>query len=128
MSKEKMYPYDFEWADVNGELDLWKKSEEENFKCSKALSTLMTTAYSNNRLDCEQVYNAICRMFDKSRISYILATTVNMYSHDGRISYMNKEWARKTANGSNYEHTLEQAIHVGLIDLFATYYRRKEGE
>ena len=114
----EIYPYSAEYAQANVESDKYIASVKETEACISMLNEVIPSCYKKNSLNCEKFFVTV-------RIAYILASTINAHRTDGRISEENRNWARKTANGAAPAAQISNSIHIGLIDLFTTYFRKE---
>lgn len=121
----EIYPHSAEYALKNGEIDKYIASVKETEACVSKLNSVIPNCYKNNSLNCEKVFATVRDLFSNERIAYILASTINAHRTDGRISEENKLWSRKTANGAAPKAQISNSIHIGLLDLFTTYFRKE---
>lgn len=121
----EIYPYSAEYAQENGESDKYIASVKETEACVSMLNEVIPSCYKNNSLNCEKVFVTVSGLYSNARIAYILASTINAHRTDGRISEENRNRARKTANGAAPDAQISNLIHIGLIDLFTTYFRKE---
>ena len=87
--------------------------------------------YKDNRLDTKNNSVQLGQNFTMERVAYVLANTIQIKSHDGRISDANKAWAAsvqvaedKSEWGDNRNlGFLVDRVNPGLLDLLANQVR-----
>lgn len=89
-----VYKNSAEYAREHEELPLYRKSNSTNMDCKKAIEDAIHANYKNNILNSKEVACQIAGEFGMERMVYVLANTVREKDHDGRISQVNKEWAK----------------------------------
>ena len=119
------------YASEHGERDQYWESYRSSKECQEMIEEAILDVYNDNRLDCQAVYDAVCAEFDIDRIAYVLANTFQQLNWDGRISKENKQWAKSISIVPDYEawggdhncYFVIDRVHIGLVDLFATFFR-----
>lgn len=117
-----IYPYSFEEAERNGEMDLYKQSHNENIACAQAIRKALEDNFDGYHLkpDIEQ---KIIEDFGFDRTMYVLANTIQHFDYDGRISRDNKEWADTIYIPDNHLSGINRNIdflidNPGLVNIF----------
>lgn len=128
-----VYKNSAEYAREHEELPLYRKSNSTNMDCKKAIEDAIHANYKNNILNSKEVARQIAGEFGMERMVYVLANTVREKDHDGRISQVNKEWAKTIpisqeqdawGQSRNCYFVVDQA-HTGLVDLLVTHVRKE---
>ena len=88
-----VYPYPADHAREQGELDVYRASFRANVSCKDAIEAAIRDNYHDNRLDTAAV-GQVAEQFGQERMLYVLAATVRHFDYDGRISRVNKRWAK----------------------------------
>ncbi len=92
MSSKYVYPFSAEFARSNGDLDLWRENHRQNIACKKAIEQVIKEEFDGCRLG----KNAADRVIDEfgyDRVNWVLASTIQQLSYDGRFSHENKDWS-----------------------------------
>lgn len=126
-----VYLHTREYAEKQGELDIYYTSHRANVDCREAIETAISEHYSDNRLNNECVPQVV-EQFGYDRMFYVLASTVREMERDGRISISNKEWARsipviEDIGKWNQNYNLDfwlGSCNPGLTDIFVNIARR----
>lgn len=113
------------YAKEHGELDLYRASLRANIACRDAIEAAISENYRDNHLN-EAGAQAVLAQYSTERVQYVLANTIRQKEHDGRISYSNKEWARRIpACPKNNEGFIVNKAHPGLLDIFIRQVRQE---
>lgn len=127
-----IYPYSFEEAERNGEMDLYKQSHNENIACAQAIRKALEDNFDGYHLkpDIEQ---KIIENFGFDRTMYVLANTIQHFDYDGRISRDNKEWADTIYIPDNHLSGINRNIdflidNPGLVNIFTADVRDRYRE
>ncbi len=121
-----VYPYPYEYAVENGEVEKYWQSRKISIACRDAIEKAIGDHYADNCLNTAAAVRQVVDVFGYDRTLYVLAVTVQHKERDGRISHNNKEWAKSVPvfedriDGSadqNVFLVVSQA-HPGLTDLF----------
>ena len=89
-----VYRHDAAYAREHDELPQYRESYQANIACKESIEKAIGDNYRDNRLNSKAVMEAVGTEFSMDRISYVLANTVQFKDWDGRISHINKEWAK----------------------------------
>lgn len=105
-------------ARENDELGLYRDSIRTNVACRDAIENAISDSYRNNRLNQEGALKVL-EQYGAERVFYVLANTVQLHPHDGRISSENKVWASNFSidQTHNREYNLA-SVHPGLVNIF----------
>lgn len=120
MDKTSVYQHPFDYAQKNGELELYHASYKANVACREAIETAIAEHYYDNRLNAGAVKQVVDQ-FGYDRVFYVLANTVQQKDDDGRISRDNKEWAKTIPvfqDGDRHGYFVVDQCNPGLTDLF----------
>lgn len=127
-----VYPYSAAYAKSHGQLDQYRESHKANVACRNAIEVAIRQHYHDNRLDDKAVQEIVAQ-FGMNRTGFVLANTIHDKECEGRISNANKVWAKGIClardTGWNVHCASEYAIgqtHPGLLDIFATAFRREQ--
>ncbi|WMI82406.1 DUF3849 domain-containing protein [Anaerotignum sp. MB30-C6] len=129
MDKNYVYPYSFQFAKENQELDLYKESHKANVECRNAIEEAIAQNFDGLRLG-KNTAEQIISEFGYDRVNFVLANSVQQKSHDGRFSCENKEWAKEFYISSDkvqgFDKRLEFAVdsHPAVLDGFINQARR----
>ena len=89
-----IYYQTLKFAREHDEIDICRKSREEDLRCRNTIEKLVDENYYNNRFDSAKVVKEAVIEFGLERVKFILANTVQQKDWDGRISETNKRWAK----------------------------------
>ena len=92
MDKNYVYPYSFQFAKENQELDLYKESHKANVDCKNAIEKAISQRFDGLRLG-KNTAEQVISQFGYDRVNFVLANSVQQKSYDGRFSHDNKAWA-----------------------------------
>lgn len=126
-----LYRHSAEYAIEHDELALYRESHRANKACSAEIEKTIYENYKDNRLDTKNNSVQLGQNFTMERVAYVLANTIQIKSHDGRISDANKAWAAsvqvaedKSEWGDNRNlGFLVDRVNPGLLDLLANQVR-----
>lgn len=93
MENNYVYPYSFNTAKSDHELELWRESLKENEACRKAIEKTINENYNGYHLNDDTALKII-KEFGYDRVNWVLAATIQQRVPDGRFSYDNVEWAK----------------------------------
>lgn len=129
MDKNYVYPYSFQFAKGNQELDLYKESHKANVDCKNAIEKAISENFDGLRLE-KNTAEQVISQFGYDRVNFVLANSVQEKSHDGRFSRENKEWANHffilPDKIQGFDKRLEYAVdsHPAVLDGFINQARR----
>ena len=135
MKNIPVYRFPAEHARENGELELYRASNNANTACKEAIEKAISEHYCDNVLHREAVAQ-VAEQFGHERILYVLAITIRDKLYDGRFSSANKAWAQAfpiepdiDSWGGNRNLTLVvRQMHPGLLNLFCDQAKAYESE
>lgn len=117
-----VYPYSFEEAERNGEMDLYKQSHNENIDCAQAIRKALADNFDGYHLK-PGIEQKIIADFGFDRTMYVLANTIQHFNYDGRISIYNKDWADTIYIPDNHLSGINRNVdflidNPGLVNIF----------
>ena len=96
MSKdhEYLYPYSAQEAKKRNQLSMWRESYHVNVACRNAIEETIRQNFDGMHLkkDCLE---PVLAEYGYKRTEWVLATTLQELSWDGRFSRANKQWAAR---------------------------------
>ena len=96
MSKdhEYLYPYSAQEAKKRNQLPMWRESYHANVACRNAIEETIRQNFDgmNLKKDCLE---PVLAEYGYKRTEWVLATTLQELSWDGRFSRANKQWAAR---------------------------------
>ena len=128
-----LYIFSAALAKERGELEIFRASHRANVDCKNAIEDAIANHYRDNHFDGSCV-SEVAEKFGMDRVAFVLATTVQYKDWDGRISRVNKAWAKELPDLIDYnelggrrniEYVCSQA-HPGLINLFVDRFRKEQ--
>lgn len=93
MGGKYVYPFSAEFARSNSELDLWRENHRQNIACKKAIEQVIKEEFDGYRLG-KNAADRVINEFGYDRVNWVLASTIQQLSYDGRFSHENKDWAK----------------------------------
>lgn len=120
MTSQYVYPYSFNTAKSDGDVDIWRESLLSNEYCRKAIEKTITENYNDACLNEDAAMKVITE-FGYDRVNWVLATSVQQRIRAGQFSRDNVEWAKGFCiPDRNAGHTEKYTIntHAGVLDLF----------
>lgn len=94
MSEHKpLYTWSLEDAVRSNERDLWRESYKENCECARAIERAITEAHDYQNHHLNDAAAPVIEQYGFDRVNFVLASTIQEKSHDGRFSHQNKDWA-----------------------------------
>ena len=116
--KVPFYPETADWARDHGETELYGASRKANEACRAAIDKAIAEHFHHSCLSAEGA-KSVLREFGPERVSFVLAHTMRINSHDGRYSERNREWASQVKGYEMYNpFDLVCRSHPALLDLF----------
>ncbi len=133
---KEVYPHSLNEARDKGELDEYRDSYNANLACKNDIESEISKHFDGLILDNDAI-DSVIEKYGLERVSYVLASTLEMKWQDGRFSEANKAWARE-------QHTVEDpdmygndrrmdfmvdshpAVLNGVIDRFLEKFRIQE--
>ena len=122
---KQVYRNSYSEAKRLNEVVQWEESAEENNLCADFIENMIELGYDGVRLK-DDVAKQTIEEFGYHRTAFVLATTVNHNSTDGRFSRENKSWAKGITHIAD-EPSVEYRVdaHPVIIDGFINQYMRE---
>ena len=126
MSKdhEYLYPYSAQEAKKRNQLPMWRESYHANVACRNAIEETIRQNFNgmNLKKDCLE---PVLAEYGYKRTEWVLATTLQELSWDGRFSRANKQWAARRYIPQDERHNAEITVrsHPAILDGFVDLYR-----
>ena len=126
MSKdhEYLYPYSAQEAKKRNQLSMWRESYHANIACRNAIEKTIRQNFDGMHLkkDCLE---PVLAEYGYKRTEWVLATTLQELSWDGRFSRTNKQWAMRRYIPQDERHNAEITVrsHPAILDGFVDLYR-----
>lgn len=127
MSKnhEYLYPYSAQEAKKRNQLPMWRESYHANVACRNAIEETIRQNFDGMHLkkDCLE---PVLAEYGYKRTEWVLATTLQELSWDGRFSRANKQWAARRYIPQDERHNAEITVrsHPAILDGFVDLYRK----
>lgn len=123
-----VYMQSASFAIENKEFDVFRVSHQINMDCCDVIEAAINNHYHNNVLDVSCAAEIVDK-YGLERVWAVMANTIQQMDLDGRISSVNKTWAKGFVlpEDDRREYRITQC-HPGLIDLFCTEVRRIQKE
>lgn len=99
-----VYNHSVGYASEHDELEIYRQSREADIKCRDTIERLVDENDYNNHFNCAKVVQEAVSDFGLYRVQFVLANTVRHKLLDGRISDVNKKWARTIPAPAEREH------------------------
>lgn len=121
MSKdhEYLYPYSAQEAKKRNQLPMWRESYHANVACRNAIEETIRQNFDgmNLKKDCLE---PVLAEYGYKRTEWVLATTLQELSWDGRFSRANKQWAARRYIPQDGRHNAEITVrsHPAILDGF----------
>lgn len=131
MIMAELYTESIRVARGRDEIPQYRESKRANIACKKAIENLLAERFDGMRLhgDCAK---ELCDEFGADRVGWVLASTVQHLSWDGRFRPHNKLWAENFAIPdevtTDYCVNSHPEIVNGLIDQYREYVQTLEEE
>ena len=125
MSKdhEYLYPYSAQEAKKRNQLPMWRESYHANVACRNAIEETIRQNFNgmNLKKDCLE---PVLAEYGYKRTEWVLATTLQELSWDGRFSRANKQWAARRYIPQDERHNAEITVrsHPAILDGFVDLY------
>ena len=128
-----LYVQTADYAKEHGETELHSGSHNANVMCANAIEDTIALRYDLEKKRLDPIGAAeILEAFGAERTSFVLAVNIQDKSWDGRISDVNKTWAKQfevpqdnTAWGTKCSCQYLVNSHPGLLDLFTKQVQKK---
>ena len=129
MNRTPLYPHIAAYAREHGELEQYRASLQANIACKNAIEAAIRQHFDGMHLN-EAAVTEVVSAYDKERICYVVANTLQQKSWDGRFSPSNKEWAAQfeiaAAVRPDYDSRGAFVVdsHPAVLDGFTSLLRR----
>ena len=124
-----LYPYSAKEARRRNELDQWRQSHRMNIACKEAIEGAISRDFDGMHLEADCAKSVIAA-YGYKRTRFVLASTLQELSHDGRFSQSNKAWGKKIYippdENHNYQYTV--GSHPAVLDGFIHEFREAYAE
>jgi len=106
---EYLYPYSAQEAKKRNQLSMWRESYHVNVACRNAIEETIRQNFDGMHLkkDCLE---PVLAEYGYKRTEWVLATTLQELSWDGRFSRANKQWAARRYIPQDERHNAEITI------------------
>lgn len=93
-------------------------------ECKESIENVITELYDGMHLP-EEAAVRIVGQHGTERVQYVLANTIRLLDHDGRVSADNKEWAKGIVPHTEYwNRDMMVTSHPGIVNVFVDQTRR----
>lgn len=120
----RQYPYSSQEAKKRNQLSMWRESYHVNVACRNAIEETIRQNFDGMHLkkDCLE---PVLAEYGYKRTEWVLATTLQELSWDGRFSRANKQWAARRYIPQDERHNAEITVrsHPAILDGFVDLYR-----
>jgi len=90
-----VYRQGLEYAIANGEVALYRESNDVNAACALAIEqAIQESNHALYRYDLKTASRKVIEEYGAERVVWVLAATLQRLTHDGRFSEDNKNWAK----------------------------------
>ena len=124
MNETYLYPYSVQEAKKRNQLPMWRESYHANVACRNAIEETIRQNFDGMHLkkDCLE---PVLAEYGYKRTEWVLATTLQELSWDGRFSRTNKQWAARRYIPQDERHNAEITVrsHPAILDGFVDLYR-----
>ena len=125
MNETYLYPYSAQEARTRNQLPMWRESYHANVACRNAIEETIRQNFDGMHLkkDCLE---PVLAEYGYKRTEWVLATTLQELSWDGRFSRANKQWAARRYIPQDERHNAEITVrsHPAILDGFVDLYRK----
>ena len=125
MNETYLYPYSAQEARTRNQLPMWRESYHANVACRNAIEETIRQNFNgmNLKKDCLE---PVLAEYGYKRTEWVLATTLQELSWDGRFSRANKQWAARRYIPQDERHNAEITVrsHPAILDGFVDLYRK----
>ncbi len=101
---------------------------EKNMACSDAIVAAISENYADNKFNSDKAVAIAIAEHGIDRVRNVLAGSIQAKEHDGRISMLNKVWAKSVEVKDFDRSRVADRCHTGLLDLFASKFRKQFDE
>mgnify|MGYP000842564037 CR=1 FL=1 len=94
MNETYLYPYSVQEAKKRNQLPMWRESYHANVACRNAIEETIRQNFDGMHLK-KECLEPVLAEYGYKRTEWVLATTLQELSWDGRFSRINKQWAAR---------------------------------
>ena len=116
-----------EYAREHGELEEFRRSRKLNEACREEIDDAISKNFDGMHLK-EGFEKDVIEKYGRTRVSYILATTIREHAWDGRYSPKNRAWAESIPISESESERANSCLHShpAIIDGMASMMREYE--
>ena len=120
-----LYQQSGEYAMEHGELDAFRASRKANIACRDAIQAAISEGFDGMHLTADA--KGVLAEFGPERVSYVLATTLQVKTWDERFSSGNQAWAAAVPMAEPQDRRSAYIInsHSTLLDGFVSMMRKE---
>lgn len=131
MKFPELYTKSFDYAVDHNECQRFNRSRELNIACKEAIEKNISASYDYNagHLNSDEAFEKTRQDYGFERTEFVTAFSILQKERDGRISRVNKDWAKNAlkgklscTNGNNGHYEIDR-INPGLLDIFTNRVR-----
>ena len=132
-----VYGYTLSYAMEHGEVDKYSDSRKLDRECREAIEGTIRQNFDGMHLK-HDIVKPLAEQYGSERMAFVLASTIQQESWDGRFSVDNKAWASEFYIPENIVHGIDMnrelivsshpAVLDGFIDMFRSEVLEKEKE
>ena len=132
-----VYGHTLSYAMEHGEVDKYSDSRKLDRECREAIEGTIRQNFDGMHLK-HDIVNPLAEQYGSERMAFVLASTIQQESWDGRFSVDNKAWASEFYIPENIVHGIDMnrelivsshpAVLDGFIDMFRSEVLEKEKE
>ena len=132
-----VYGHTLSYAMEHGEVDKYRDSRNLDRECREAIEGTIRQNFDGMHLK-NDIVKPLAEQYGSERMAFVLASTIQQESWDGRFSVDNKAWASEFYIPENIVHGIDMnrelivsshpAVLDGFIDMFRSEVLEKEKE
>ncbi len=132
-----VYGHTLSYAMEHGEVDKYRDSRNLDRECREAIEGTIRQNFDGMHLK-NDIVKPLAEQYGSERMAFVLASTIQQESWDGRFSVDNKAWASEFYISENIVHGIDMnrelivsshpAVLDGFIDMFRSEMLEKEKE
>ena len=120
-----VYPYDFPKANDRMEASHYHDSRKLNNECAKSIDdAIHKSCYTVNHYNLDIAAMKVVQDYGFERVNMVLAKNIKQRDYDGRVSSVNKKWAKGYDSSTTAFDRAILNAHPTLIDSFVTHTRK----
>ena len=109
MNETYLYPYSVQEAKKRNQLPMWRESFHANVACRNAIEETIRQNFDGMHLK-KDFLEPVLAEYGYKRTEWVLATTLQELSWDGRFSRTNKQWAARRYIPQDERHNAEITV------------------